>query len=260
MSEPSAFRRHVRPSLLACAVASSLWLTTDAQATSVWITERTGALTLVLGEGSVDDAYDPSQVLKVTATDKDGKPVAVTVKPQAHNVVIEPAPGAAAVAVWFDDGLWAETPDGKWFSVSRAQARDRSIYKHRYMRYTTTILGPLSPQALGKPHGQKLEVVPLVDPLTLKKGDKLPVRVLMDGKPLAGATVCSDYVTDPRDEAAVTDRFGKTLVEVRNAALNVILAWYEDEEAEGQGELFQDLNGDGYSEGFTSTLAFTLPH
>lgn len=40
-----------------------------------------------------------------------------------------------------------------------------------------------------KPVGQKLEIVPLVNPAKIKVGEKFPVKVLYDGKPLASATV-----------------------------------------------------------------------
>ena len=43
--------------------------------------------------------------------------------------------------------------------------------------------------APGKPFGQKLEIVSLADPTALRAGDTLRVRLLFQGKPLAGAVV-----------------------------------------------------------------------
>ena len=43
--------------------------------------------------------------------------------------------------------------------------------------------------APGKPFGQRLELVPLADPTALKAGETLELRLLFQGKPLAGATV-----------------------------------------------------------------------
>jgi uncharacterized GH25 family protein len=42
---------------------------------------------------------------------------------------------------------------------------------------------------ISKPLGQKLEIVPQVNPEKVKAGDKFPVKVLYGDKPLAGATV-----------------------------------------------------------------------
>jgi uncharacterized GH25 family protein len=42
---------------------------------------------------------------------------------------------------------------------------------------------------VAKPVGQKLEIVPQVNPSKVKVGEKFPVKVLYDGKPLASATV-----------------------------------------------------------------------
>lgn len=235
-----------------------------AHATGVWVASRTGELTVVLGEGAGDDAYSPSQVLKVTGADSKGQPVPVALKPQARNVIVEPGEGTASLAVTFDDGLWGEDADGNWFVVTGNRARDPKLYKHRFYRYNTTILAPLSPSAIGKAHGLKLEIVPLLDPLTLKVGDKLPVRVLLDGKPLAGVSVVPDYIsnyfyTDQKSLVALTDRYGKAMVPIRNGTLNVLWAWYGDEVIEAEKEVYVDANKDGFSEGYSSTLAFVLP-
>jgi len=53
-------------------------------------------------------------------------------------------------------------------------------------------VGPASPsgsQAVTKPVGLSLEIVPEVNPYAPNAGASLPVRILFEGKPLAGATV-----------------------------------------------------------------------
>ena len=55
---------------------------------------------------------------------------------------------------------------------------------------------------LGYSAGQPLEVIPLTNPHTLKQGDKLSLKVLFDGKPLANATVKATYAGFEADDIA----------------------------------------------------------
>lgn len=74
------------------------------------------------------------------------------------------------------------------------------------------------PAAAG-PVGAPLEIVPEQDPLGLRDGDKLGVRVLADGKPVAGAVVSYDGKT--RGE---TGPDGRVNVRVRHGGLQLIQA------------------------------------
>ncbi|MDR1109872.1 MAG: DUF4198 domain-containing protein [Deltaproteobacteria bacterium] len=56
---------------------------------------------------------------------------------------------------------------------------------------------------IARPLGQKLEIVPQLDPGTLKPGDKFPVKVLLDGQPLAGANVGAFFAGFTADNEAL---------------------------------------------------------
>jgi uncharacterized GH25 family protein len=77
----------------------------------------------------------------------------------------------------------------------RAQRRqlgeDKLPGRERYSRYLKSLVraGGHSDDTWKRALGQRLEIVPLVDPFAVKKGGNLPLRVLFDGKPLAGAKV-----------------------------------------------------------------------
>lgn len=73
--------------------------------------------------------------------------------------------------------------------------------------------------AAAGPVGAPLEIVPEQDPLALRDGDKLGVRVLADGKPVAGAVVSYDGKT--RGE---TGPDGRVNVRVRHGGLQLIQA------------------------------------
>ncbi|NQD94964.1 DUF4198 domain-containing protein, partial [Pseudomonas sp. CrR25] len=55
-------------------------------------------------------------------------------------------------------------------------------------------------------------------------GKPLAVRVLVDGKPVAGVELIGDYRSAPHQVSATTDAEGRAEVIVRNEGLNVISA------------------------------------
>lgn len=78
-------------------------------------------------------------------------------------------------------------------AIISARLKDGSYGKAGRERYTRHLKMLVS---VGKPgdawshtFGTKLEILPLADPTSLKIGSVLPVRVIFDGKPLAGARV-----------------------------------------------------------------------
>ena len=78
----------------------------------------------------------------------------------------------------------------------------------------------------GKPFGQRLELVPLTDPTALKPGDSLEVRLLFQGKPLAGATVSALWREADKvvRRQAVTDAGGKVSFRLDKAGTWLIRA------------------------------------
>ena len=58
-------------------------------------------------------------------------------------------------------------------------------------------------------------------------GEPLTVQVLFEGKPLAGARVWRDMVTDPDGQPLVADAHGRVTRAVRNQGLNVVKAEHE---------------------------------
>lgn len=65
--------------------------------------------------------------------------------------------------------------------------------RRTYAKYAKTLLrvgsGKGAAKLYQKPLGHRLEIVADADPFSLRLGAKLPVRLLFDGKPLAGARV-----------------------------------------------------------------------
>lgn len=63
--------------------------------------------------------------------------------------------------------------------------------RERFRRHVKTLMrvGDVSDGTYAVRTGQRLEIIPSSDPLAARAGDTLPVQLLFDGKPLAGALV-----------------------------------------------------------------------
>jgi hypothetical protein len=97
----------------------------------------------------------------------------------------------------------------------------------------------------------KLQIVPVVKQLPEQMGRALTVRVLYDGKPVQGARVQPDYVTDPDSEPVKTGADGTATIKVRNQGLNVVVATFVAPPANPA-----KTNRDEH----LATLSFVLPH
>jgi uncharacterized GH25 family protein len=190
-----------------------------ARAHGIWVAQRHDDWAVVYGHGASDEGYDPAKLTAVAAFDATGKEVAVKTRPQDDHVLLDVADEAAILTATFDNGFWSERPDGTWVNEPKS-AVDGAKQSGHYVKYATTILGRLDaePEAMGL----ALEIVPLVDPMTLEMGEALPVRVLHEGAPLADATIIGEYTTASDERDLVTDDVGEAVVTVRNQGLNVV--------------------------------------
>jgi uncharacterized GH25 family protein len=106
-------------------------------------------------------------------------------------------------------------------AIVSARLKDGSYGKpgrERYTRHLKMILSiGESTEAWSHQFGTKLEIVPLADPAGLRPGSRLPLRVLFEGKPLAGArvgVVSRQDGTISREKMVRTDRSGNASVTV----------------------------------------------
>lgn len=132
-----------------------------------------------------------STVADVTAPRKDGGAIVeVVLKPIATK-----QPRAS-----FDDFLKHEGLDTIAEQLARTPER-RAEERRTYAKYAKTLLrigtGKGAATLYQKPLGHRLEIVADADPFSLRPGGKFPVRLLFDGKPLAGARVVIGSTATP---------------------------------------------------------------
>ncbi|MFB8340261.1 DUF4198 domain-containing protein [Brucella cytisi] len=219
-----------------------------AGAHGIWIAERHGTQAVVYGHGASDEAYDPQKLKTVTAKNGEGKDVAVEIKRLEDHALLSVPKDAVVVSGTFDNGFWAEGPDGKWVNKPKSEVPGAK-QSSQSQKFAVAILDHLrkKPEAQGLP----LEIVPLMDPTILEAGNELSVQVLFDGKPVEGVEVTADYVNDSHAAPVKTDAEGIARINIRNAGLNVVGAGYSR-------PLSDSKEADKLS--YFTTLTFNLDH
>jgi uncharacterized GH25 family protein len=155
-----------------------------------------------------------------------------------------PGPGAYVVALESDVGAQTHLPGDRFTAYAKddglapaleARARsglDGADASERYSREAKAIVqvgtpGQGAQDAVTRPLGLRLEIVPQVSPYAAVRGEALPVQVLYEGRPLANALIkLTDLAHDAAPAAAQrTDAEGRaafTIPRAGNWLLNVV--------------------------------------
>lgn len=103
--------------------------------------------------------------------------------------------GSALILARYKPTFWSKGSDGTWAQTDRKQRPDAAYVEEAAM-YGKTIIsidGGSDRSIITKPVGFRLEIVPLVDPATIKPGGRIPIQVLLEGKPLEKAEVLATF-------------------------------------------------------------------
>lgn len=236
---------------LALAALSCALMPLHALAHGIWFAQRSGELALIYGHGGEDldmiKRYE--KVNAVAAFDRKGEPVKTALRRTDHLALVDTQANPAVVAAVLDNGFWSKGADGKWVNKGKDEVPDAKE-SGRYVKYTVYLRAPLA-SPLGALPGHVLQIVPLKPALPQHKDEVMTLRVLFNGRPVAGARVIRDYVTDPEAKPIVTGKDGLVTVRVRNQGLNVIAASFD---------ATPDDPAKAAKNGLFASLAFTLQH
>lgn len=200
----------------ACALALAMG---TAQAHNVWLVpDAQGAYLVQFGghEGKLEEVQ-ADKLTSVTAYDRRGRRIDVSTKAAADGVRVTPTREPAMLAAEFDNGFFSKTDSGPMVNKPMDQNPGATSGVHA-MKFHKTVLqwGLIARKELG----QTFEIVGTdsKDPVA---GKPLKVKVLKDGKPLAGARLSigedGTPVTSAADGTATV-----TPVEGRNQLLAII--------------------------------------
>ena len=205
----------------ACLLLAGLFASSSVLAHGLWTEERRGNIEVVYGHGAEDNAFKAEKISGAWAYDAAGKMIPVTVERLADHARLQPLKKPAVLGIALDNGAWSKTPEGQWINQGRSQVPNSTQSLHTY-KYSVAIYA--EDAKLPALDQLKLVIVPEVDPLKVGPGKPLPVRVLVDGKPMKGVKLIGDYRSAPHEVSAVTDAEGRAQVTVRNEGLNIISA------------------------------------
>lgn len=186
------------------------WASSSALAHDVWVEPRDGGYAVLYGHGAEQEAYDTLKVKTLTAIGPKGQTLPVSRRPgngmASVTVKIEGAP--SLTTMYFDDGFWTKTEAG-WKNLPKNAVQGQVLTAAHYVQLAKTVVA-WSPVVV-QPQGLPLEIVPL-STAAPAPGKRLPVQVLWEGKPLAGAKIALPGPDKPAP--AQTDAQGKASIPV----------------------------------------------
>lgn len=212
--------------VLGAAVACfTLW--GEAYAHGVWFAPRSGQLAMIYGHGGEDldmvKRYD--KVRAVTGYNAEGIAVASGLRRTDYLTLVDLQKDPTVVAGVLDNGYWCKGADDTWVNQGGDEVPGAKECG-RYVKFAVHVRKPLSvPLPTLAEHA--LQIIPQQKALPQQKGEMLTVQVLFQGKPVSGAKVIRDYVTDPDAPPLLTGADGTVTLQVRNQGLNVIAASYD---------------------------------
>lgn len=235
----------------AAILTASLVATSAAHAHGIWFAQRAKQLALIYGVGAddLDSVKRLPLVQSIAGYDARWKPVPTTLRVAGPLLLVDSDGDPTVVAAVLQNGIWSKTPDGEWHKKGRDEVPEATI-SEKTIKYAVHILGPLSAPLPPLP-GQVLQIVPVDAKLPEKLGQPLKLRVLLEGKPVAGARVLADFVNDPDAQPVKSAADGSVTLNVRNQGLNVVTAILDGPSDEPtKADKIEHL----------ATLSFVLPH
>jgi nickel transport protein len=197
-------KSHALRSALFLAGCGLAW---SAFAHDAWIEPRDGAYVVLYGHGDKHEGYAPAKVKAVAAADGAGATLPLSLASGKEDARFTVQGQPALVTLHFDNGIWTKTTEGSK-NLPKNEVPGALSSSHS-IKFGKTILAWTS--AATKPQGQQLEILPL-SATAPAAGGTLPVQILWEGKPLAGAKlVRSAYSKEKPIEA---DADGKAAVPV----------------------------------------------
>ncbi len=204
--------------VLCAGLVAGTMAVTDVSAHGVFVANSLDQRVLVLGEGPGNNAYDPSCVTMVEGYDKAFQPMPVGVVRHADHISFAADDALGVTTTFFDYGYFTKTTDGKTVNRPFAEVPNAKKTTHAVKYNVNYWSADVTP---GYIYNVPMQIVPSVNPLTLRKGDTFEIRVYKDGKPMAHAPLIADVINDLTNESQ-TDENGRARVTVAANGLNVI--------------------------------------
>jgi nickel transport protein len=166
----------------------------------------------------VYEAYDKSQLKNAEAYGLDGNAMNTGINYDSDVPALLTEGKVGMMTLAFDAGYWRKTIKG-YQSVKEMKSEGILFGSLKSYKFGKTLF--VWHSNFSKPTGMYLEIVPLQNPYTLKVGQTLPVLVLKEGKPLAGAGFEGNQI---KEGALQTDTYGIAHVPLKEKGRFIIAA------------------------------------
>lgn len=172
-------------------------LSLPAQGHDIWVTaEKKGDQRIAIVHFGDPDKRELAELKKIVTIDlvTAGKATdlrkALAVADRKGAPVYETAAFTATaggvVTVSYDNGFWLTRPNDQKETNTSLLMEPKGLDPHWTVKYGKMLLGPGSSEQVVQARG---ELIALKDPFKLKVGEKLPVKLVIDGKPIAGTRI-----------------------------------------------------------------------
>ncbi len=214
---------------------------TSAYSHGIWFAQRGNQLAMVYGVGAndLDMVRRLPTIQTFTGYDERWNEVDAELITAGPLVLVAGDDYPAAVSAFMDYGTWSKTPDGKWHTKGKDEVPN-AIISQKSFKYAVHVRGML-PKEIPNLPSQQLQIIPVTgtpaldngklllvgNEMPVLAGDLLKLRILFEGKPVAGARIVRDFVNDPDQQPWTTGEDGTVTIRVRNQGLNVIGATYD---------------------------------
>ncbi|KJU83216.1 nickel uptake transporter family protein [Candidatus Magnetobacterium bavaricum] len=206
-----------------------------------WIEGSGNDFVLVYGHGSSRMAMDPSKVKGIRALDVADAEIAVSKELKGNALALRTKERPSLLEVEIDNGYWSKTVYG-WKNLPRRKA-EKVVASNRSLFYAKSVI--VWSNTAQSPVESGLDISPLKDPLVMKSGDVLPLRVTYNGKPVASAALEGQS----HNILATTDSDGVAMVKLSRGGMVIAVDHKE--------RLNNDPDADYLS--ITATLSFEVP-
>ncbi|MEW5949365.1 MAG: DUF4198 domain-containing protein [Thermodesulfobacteriota bacterium] len=192
----------------------------SALAHHLWIEKEGNRFRVAWGHPPQIGPYDPAKVKEIKVFDIKGKGIPFKKTDEKDKVYLSSKGNISIITLSFEGGYLVSTPDGKKKLTKReAEKAGLQVIDSFYSSQFAKSLFAKS-DASTKPVGMKFEIIPLINPFTLRTEELLPIKVLFEGKPLEGVII----ETGTHKETTKTDKDGIAKVRITEQKMQVILA------------------------------------
>lgn len=154
-------------------------LNTTLQAEFAWIEPQNQSFSVLYGQKNAKP-YFIEKIKEIKARITKGLlPVHLKPQEQRMDFIVEGKP--IFLTLYFDDGFWSKTSDGKWLNQPKNLVSDSQESIHTHL-FSKTILQ--WEEIVFSPCGQLLEIVP-----RKREDGELIIQVLFEGNPLANVPI-----------------------------------------------------------------------